>query len=380
MPTGAAAVFEGAGKPFSIREYPVPAPAPGEILVRISRCDLCGSDLHMWRGDADLAAFGVTWGVVLGHEMVGRVEALGGGVTADATGAPLAPDDRIVWSYHHPCRRCRACLRGQLNACPTGGARMMTPAATPPHFFGGFAQYHLLPPGAAVFRAPDELSDEALAPVNCALAEVVFGLEEAALRMGEAVVVQGCGGLGLFACAVAREMGATPVIAVDLVPERLALARAFGADHIVDASEITDPRARVAEVHRLTDGWGADVVVEVVGSPDVVNEGIRMLARYGRYLEIGNISPRRTYKADPSLLVGGNKRIIGVSFYRPETLRVALDLLVRTRTRYPYDRMLSHAYPLERIDEAFQEADTFRGATTVVRATIEPWTRPPGEA
>ena len=87
---------------------------------------------------------------------------------------------------------------------------------------------------------------------------------------------------------------------------------------MIDINEITDPRARVSQVQSLTDGWGADVVVEVVGHPDVCNEGIRMLARGGRYLELGNINPRMTYKADPSLLVGFNRSIIGVSLYPPE--------------------------------------------------------------
>jgi threonine dehydrogenase-like Zn-dependent dehydrogenase len=264
-------------------------------------------------------------------------------------------------------------MRGQTNACPLGPARMLTPVDRPPHFYAGFAQYYLLPAGATVLRAPDALDDATLAPLNCALAQVVFGLREADLRLGESVVVQGCGGLGLFACAVAKESGAAPVVAIDRVPERLGLARRFGADETIDASAVAEPRERVAQVMRLTGDWGADVVVEVAGVPDVVPEGIRMLARYGRYLEIGNISPRKTYKADPSLLVGTNRRIIGCSFYRPETLRVALDFLTRTADRYPYGDLVSHTFPLEKIDEAFAAAAAFRAETSVVRAAVLPW-------
>lgn len=370
---GVLAAFHDSGKPFELRTFPVPEPGPGEVLIRIDRCDVCGSDLHMWRGDVNLADFGVTWSVALGHEMVGRVASLGAGVAADSVGAPLAEGERIVWSYHFPCGRCRACLRGQTNACPTGPARMMTPVDTPPHFYGGFAQWYVLPAGATLLRAPDELADEVLAPLNCALAEVLFGLGEVGLQAGESLAVQGCGGLGLFACAVAKEMGAAPVIAIDRLRGRLDQARRFGADEVIDASEIGDPRARVAEVMRMTEGWGADVVVEVAGVPEVVPEGIRMLARYGRYLEIGNISPRRTSKVDPSLLVGANRRIVGVSFYRPQTLRDGLEFLRRTKDRYPYGELVSHAFPLERIDEAFEAADAFRAETSVVRAAVRPW-------
>lgn len=372
MSEGRIAVFSAAGTPFEIRSYPVPEPGSGEILVRLSRTDVCGSDLHMWRGDVNLADFGVTWPVALGHEMVGRVAALGAGVASDSAGESFSDGDRIVFSYHFPCGRCRACLRGQTNACPLGPARMMTPVERAPHFYGGFADYYLLPAGATVYRAPGDLPEEMLAPLNCALAQVLFGLEEAGLRRGESVVVQGCGGLGLFACAVAKETGAAPVIAVDRLPGRLEQARRFGADEVIDATAVSEPRARVAEVMRLTGGWGADVVVEVAGVPDVVPEGIRMLARYGRYLEMGNISPRRTYKADPSLLVGANRRIIGASFYRAETIRVAVEFLRRTKERYAYGELVSHDFPLERIDEAFAAADALRAETSVLRACVVP--------
>lgn len=370
--TGLAAVFSEPGR-FDLRSLPVVEPKRGEILVRIERTDVCGSDLHIWRGEQDLPAFGITWGVVIGHEMVGRVEALGPGVSTDSAGAPLREGDRVVWAYHYPCRRCRACLRGDGYACPAAMGRMMTPADSPPHFYGGFAQYHTIGAGGSAFAAPGALGAELLAPVNCALSQVLFGLERAALRMGDAVVVQGCGGLGLFACAVADQMGASTVIAVDRVQGRLEMARSFGADVVIDASAVTDPRERVSAVMDATGRWGADVVVEVAGTPEVVNEGIRMLARGGRYLEIGNISPRRTYKADPSLLVGQNRSILGVSLYPPDTIRIALDFLVRTQDRYPYARLVSHDFPLESIQEAFEAADAFRASTSVVRAAITPW-------
>lgn len=373
MSEGVAAVFRRPGEAFDLRSYPIPDPGEGEILIRIDRCDVCGSDLHMWRGDVDLSDYGVNWGVVLGHEMVGSVAALGRGIAADAGGTPLAEGARVVFSYHFPCGKCKVCSRGQTNACPAGPARMMTPVDSPPHFYGGFAQWYLLPKGATILAAPEDLSEELLTPLNCALVQVVFGLEEVGLRAGDSVVVQGCGGLGLFACAVAKEAGASPVIALDRIAERLRLAEAFGADEVIDASVVDEPRARVKEVMRLTEGWGADVVVEVAGVPEVVPEGIRMLARYGRYLEIGNISGRHTYKADPSLLVGANRRIFGVSFYRPETLGKALDFLARTKDHYPYARIASHVFPLEKIDDAFFSADALRGGTSVIRAAVRPW-------
>jgi threonine dehydrogenase-like Zn-dependent dehydrogenase len=178
------------------------------------------------------------------------------------------------------------------------------------------------------------------------------------MRFGDTVVVQGAGGLGLYACAVAKEMGAERIIAIDSVPERLEMARAFGADEVIDMNEMPDPRARVGAVMGKLDHWGADIVVEVAGVPQAVPEGIRMLARGGRYLELGNINPRQTYKADPSLLVGQNRSIIGVSLYPPDVLRRAMEFLRRTRDRYPFEKLLSHDFELANINEAFDFANT----------------------
>src|SRR5262249_32828253 len=136
----------------------------------------------------------------------------------------------------------------------------------------------------------------------------------------------------------------------------------------VDIEELPDADMRVRRVIELTENWGADVVAELVGHPRVVNEGLRMLGRTGRYLEIGNINPGLTYELDPSTLVFGNRSILGMVYYEAEHLRQALDLMARTRTKYPWDRVVSHTFPLERINEAFAEADAGR----VTRAAIVP--------
>src|SRR5581483_4293281 len=108
---GRIAAFYGPGKPFRINEYRVPEPGPGAVVLRTTLANVCGSDLHQWRGEFDVARFGRPYPQVLGHEMTGRVVALGEGVTRDTAGAPLAVGDRVVFRYTSPCRRCRACLK-----------------------------------------------------------------------------------------------------------------------------------------------------------------------------------------------------------------------------------------------------------------------------
>ena len=350
--TARAAVFTAAKAPFEIREYPIPDPRDRDAVIAVTRANVCGSDVHIWSGDAGLAQMGVGYGIILGHEMVGRVAKLGAKVSKDAAGKRLREGDRVVFTYYIYCGSCPACLRGQVHACMMALASPVRSCDAPPHFFGGFADYYYLKAKQRVFKVPDGLDDTVVAGANCALSQVLHGLDTVDLKLGETVVVQGLGGLGLYACAVARERGASLVIGIDSVPERLEMAKQFGAHEVIDMNEL-DNRARVSRVQRLTGGWGADVVVEVAGVPEAIPEGIRMTARLGRYLEMGCINPKRTYKADPSLLVGFNRSIHGVSLYPPQTLGRAVAFLERTRARYPYEALVSHDYTLDQIDEAF---------------------------
>jgi threonine dehydrogenase-like Zn-dependent dehydrogenase len=253
-------------------------------------------------------------------------------------------------------------------ACPNARTYLTNSCDVAPHFYGAFGDYYYVRPGAAIFKVPDELSDTMVAGVNCALSQVVGGLQLAGLKLGEYVVIQGAGGLGVYATAVAKEMGAGRVIVIDSIRERLELARGFGADEIIDIEEFPDSDMRVKRVLELTDNWGADVVAELVGHPRVCTEGLRMVGRTGRYLEIGNINPGLTYELDPSTLIFGNRSILGMVYYEAEHLQQALDLMRRTVSKYPWQRVVSHTFPLEKINEAFVEADQGR----VTRAAIVP--------
>jgi D-arabinose 1-dehydrogenase-like Zn-dependent alcohol dehydrogenase len=353
---GRAAIFKGPGQPMEIQEFPLSEPEPGGILVKVTMANLCGSDLHQWRGDIDLAASGVRLPAIIGHEMTGRVAKLGKGISTDSAGQKLSVGDRVVYRYFNPCGRCAACLRGEDAACPAN-PRFIHPAEDPPHFTGAYADYYYLRPDQTVFKVPDDLTDQAVAPANCALSQVIYGLEKVGLGFGETVVIQGAGGLGVNATAVAKEMGAHKVIVIDGITERLELATAFGADELIDMKEYDTPKDRIKRVRELTDNRGAEVVVEVAGLPGVIAEGLTMLGRGGRYLEMGNISPGKTVEIDPATLVYNSRAIFSVIMYGRYTLRKALDFLSRTKGKYPFDKVLSHSYALEEINKAFEEQD-----------------------
>ncbi|WP_299560743.1 zinc-binding dehydrogenase [uncultured Mycolicibacterium sp.] len=365
--TGRIARFDEPGKPFVIEMVPLPEVGPGEILVRVSRANICGSDVHAWHGTFVTRGLGGQLPTVLGHEMVGTVAELGAGVATDSDGRPLQPGTRVVFPYFFCCHSCRNCLAGRRNACLNLRMAMLGRADEPPYFVGGYADYFLLPAGAVVYTVPDSVPDEIAAGANCALSQVMYGLERVDLQLGETVVVQGAGALGLYAVAVAKARGAKTVIAIDGVPERLELAREFGADEVIDITDTTE-KDRVKTVRRLTDGQGADVVVEVVGHPSAIDEGLKLLAQFGRYVEIGNINLGKTFEFDPSRFVFSNKTMVGVSLYDPPVLSRALAFLEEYRDRLPFDRLAAACYPLEDINAAFAAAEAKRD----VRASIVP--------
>jgi threonine dehydrogenase-like Zn-dependent dehydrogenase len=368
--TARAAVFFGPGKPFEIRDVPVPEVEPEGILVKVTLANICGSDLHFWRGDAPLRLPEDGW--IFGHEMAGRVARLGSRIATDSLGRPLKEGDRIAYAYFYPCGRCHACLHKEPAACPNKIERPAGPG-TFPHLHGAFADHYYLRPGGAVFKVPDSLPDEVVAPVNCALAQVLYGLHVAGVRFGDRVVIQGAGGLGVQAAAVAKDMGAETVIVVDQIPGRLELARAFGADHTINLREVPEARERVKLVLQWTGGIGADVACDFVGFPGVIPEGLDMLRAGGTYLEVGTISRGAKVELDASRLVWGSKRIVGVIQYDPWAIPRALDFLVRTRDRWPWGRIISHTYPLGRINEAFAASEWHnRETTSITRAALAP--------
>ncbi|TWU07188.1 5-exo-hydroxycamphor dehydrogenase [Symmachiella macrocystis] len=367
--TGQVAAFTGVRKPFALREFPVPAPAAGAVLVKVRMANVCGSDLHIWRGEYDVSR-GHTepFCLSIGHEMAGEVAELGEGVTHDSAGQPLAVGDRIVYQYFCPCGRCRSCLRRSTPRC-SEALRNRYPPDEYPHFNAAYGQYYYLNPGQAVFKVPANVSDDLAGPANCALAQVIEAFRRGHVGLGDHVVIQGAGGLGINAVAVAREMGVAQILIIDGIESRLELAHAFGADETMLLADYPHPDDRVRRVRELTDGWGADAVLEVSGLPAVVPEGLDMLAQGGTYLEVGNINQGKRVEIDPSVLVHGGKSLLGIMWYDPDCLKAALDLLSTKADVYPFEQILSHHYPLKDIDQAFADQDS----GNVQRAALLPW-------
>ena len=374
MVTGKAAMFV-APYHFEMTEPPPVPVEAGGIRVKVTSAGICGSDMHFWRGEIKpiVSEASKPGPVILGHELTGVVDALGPDISTDSMGRPLKEGDRVAFAYFFPCRRCYNCLRGEFNHCPDR-FRFRASVEEFPYCNGGFSEYYYLFPGHFVFKVPDELPDEAVTAVNCAVSQVVYGLHQSGLRMGDSVVVQGAGGLGLNATAAAKDMGAGQVIVIDGVAGRLDMAVQCGADHTVDINEYATAESRVERVKALTEGRGADVVMEVVGYPQVVAEGLEMLRRGGTLVEIGNIWPNSNVTLDVSKLLWGVTRIVPTAHYAPYILPVALDFLVRTKDKYPLTKIMSHRFPLEQIGEAFEQSEWLgkNEGTAITRALLAP--------
>ena len=366
---GRIAVLKEYGKPLELEEYPVPDPAEGALLLKMTQSSICGSDMHMWRSDS-LSAPIPPGGRAMGHEGIGRIDRLGAGKRTDSLGLPLSEGDRIIHSVVVPCNHCLCCLRGDTNLCLH---KVTTPpAGSPPYFVGTFADYYYVQPEVPIFKVPDELPDGILSPVNCAMATVMQGLLSAGAGQGQCVVLQGAGGLGLTAAAMAKDMGVDQVIVLDLLDNRLELARRFGADHTINVNAHPDPADRLELIRDYTTGRGVDIVMELVGSADLLPEGVAMLRPGGTYVDIGLWFAGRTVQFDPSTIVMSGKRVVGSAIYKPGVLPIVLSFLMRNQHRWPFDELVSHTFSLDDVNLAFDQSEWDNKDTPVVRAVLVP--------
>lgn len=347
---------------IQIKEHEVPEPGPDGILTEVVRANVCGSELHIWKGLHPEVKEGV-----LGHEALCRVSELGENVDTDYAGEPVAEDDLIASAYFITCRKCAACQRGQFNLCENAYENWSKPPEEPPHFHGTFGTHYFVHPDQYFYRAPEGLDPGIAAGANCALSQVLYGIDEIGVASDDTVVVQGAGGLGLNAIAVANERGAETIV-VEGVDRRLDRAEAFGVDHTVDFREYDTVEARAQRVAELTGGVGADVGIEVAGVPAAFAEGIHLVRKGGRYLEMGNVSPGQMADFDPGLLTRRSIRIESAVRYDPWYLRTALAFLDDHADDYPYDRLIDTEFDLLDAGEALERSES----RDVTRATLVP--------
>ncbi len=350
-----AAVLREFNRPLSIEAVPVPRQLePGALLVKTECCTICGTDVHLVRGKLNRP---VNLPVIVGHEMTGRVVAVGDGAEEDSMGHPVRIGDRIVWTRTN-CGQCYTCtVVQQPTLCPDARAYMYETMTRPPHLLGGLSEYIYVYPDSGRVVVPDSVPSPLASMASCAFRSVVHAFfEMGTLRPTDTVVVQGTGPLGLLAVGMARLMGAHRVIAIGAPDDRLNLALEFGAE--VTLSVKSDSRDdRLEAVLQCTEGRGADVVMDFAGQPDAFLEGLKLVRRGGTYLVVGQLG-REEVSFRPSEIVHRNLRIVGSLAGGATDYNHALELIDKHQHSIPFNKLVSKRYGLKDAEKAILAMET----------------------
>lgn len=338
MATMKATVFHGKNN-IRVEEVERPRAGAGEAVIRVTLTTICGTDLHILRGE-----YPVKPGLIIGHEPVGVIEELGDGVTGYAVG------DRVLVGAITPCGQCRACLSGQLSQCGHGeGYEAIGGWRFGNTINGAQAEYLCVPSAQAnLAKIPDELSDEQVVLLADIASTGFGGAESGWIRIGDSVVVFAQGPIGLCATAGAKLMGATMVIGIDGDDARLAMARRMGADIALDYRALDV----VAEVKRLT-GGGADVAIEALGTQQTFESALRCLRPGGTLSSLGVYSGKLEipYEAFAAGLAD-NRIVTTLCPGGKERMRRLMEVVKSGRV--DFTPLLTHTFPLEKITDAYE--------------------------
>jgi alcohol dehydrogenase len=338
METMRANVFHGVNE-CRVEEVEKPHAGVGEAVIRVTLTTICGTDLHIVRGE-----YPVRSGLVIGHEPVGVIEELGEGVTGYEVG------DRVLVGAITPCGQCRACLSGHLSQCGHGaGYEAIGGWRFGNTINGAQAEYLLVPHAQAnLAKIPDELTDEQVVLLADIASTGFSGAESGGVRIGDSVVVLAQGPIGLCAVAGAKLMGAALIIGVDGDETRLAMAKRMGADVVLDYREVDVE----AEVKRLT-GDGADVAIEALGLQQTFESSLRALRPGGTLSSLGVYSGKLQLPYDAFAAGLGDHRIVTTLCPGGKERMRRLMEVVRFG-RVDLTPLLTHVVSLDEIGEGYR--------------------------
>jgi L-iditol 2-dehydrogenase len=359
-----AAVMPGPNLPVEVREYPLPHLEEGAVLLRTLYSEVCGTDVHLHQGH--LA--GVPYPLIPGHINVGEIVDLRG-APVDLDGQPLRKGQIATFlDVHETCGHCWYCTVAKTTTrCPHRKVYGITYSASE-GLLGGWSELIYLKPGVKVLPLPDSVPPERFIGAGCGLPTAMHALERAEIMLGDSVVVQGSGPVGLSAAILAQLSGATQVIVVGGPAARLAEAQRVGADAVIDI-EATSPEERAARVLDLTQGRGADVTIEASGNPHAVNEGFRMTRDAGRYVIVGQYTNLGDISINPHLDINQKHLEVRGSwgsdfshFWR------GLRVLAKHGDRFRWECFISGRYGLAQANQALDDVLHHRA----VKALIDP--------
>jgi len=359
-----AAVMTGPHRPLELWDLADPALEPGSVLLETVASEVCGTDVHLHHG----RLAGVPYPIVPGHVSVGRVLETRE-VTHDAFGAPIGRDDLVTfYDVHEVCNACWFCLVAkQPNRCPSRRVYGITYSAHEGPL-GGWASRIYLKPGVRVVKIAPPLTADDVIGGGCGLFTGFGAVERSDLAMGDTVLIQGAGPVGLAATTFAALRGAGLVIVIGAPAPRLALAEALGADVTLSLADHA-PAARAARIRELTAGRGVDVAIEATGHPAAVSEGLALLRDGGTYVVAGHYTDAGPVALNPHLDI--NRKHADIRGHWGTDLSHmlrALTLIAKHYGRLSFAQVIGGRYALEHAERALADVEALR----VTKAIIVP--------
>jgi L-iditol 2-dehydrogenase len=324
---------------------------------------VCGTDVHLWHG----RLAGVPYPIIPGHVSVGRAEKIRGEVTG-IDGRRFREGDSVVfYDVHRACGRCYSCaVTGTPTKCPSRRVYGITDGAAD-GLFGGWSQAIYLEPGVVAATLPAAVGEVDYIGAGCGLITAVHAIDRAALRLGDSVLVQGTGAVGLSIAALARLSGASTVIAVGAPADRLDLARRMGADMTLDLDG-TSAVERLEIVRAQTAGRGVDIVIEASGSPRAIEEGLELVRDGGRYVIAGHYTNAGPSAINAHDINRKHLEVRGCWGSEAGHFARALTILARHAAQVPWRDIGSRIYPLTGLNQALADAEAMR----LPKALVDP--------
>jgi threonine dehydrogenase-like Zn-dependent dehydrogenase len=372
--------FAGPGAEPEIREVPRPAVQPKAALIQIAACGVCGTDLHILEGHWPRP---LPWPLTLGHELTGVILEIGEELTHDYVGQPLRVGGKVMLPPLMPCGECYYCLHypETANKClaPVYYGRYLG-FDRPPHLWGGWAEMVYVDldalPGTKIYRLPEGMPlrlGTLAEPLTSCLRALARAQRVGGFGIGDTVVIQGSGPIGVLAVAAAQEMGAGRVIVICGAEEpRLALCRLFGAEATVCIDDLATPEERIAAVREIVGGFGADLVVDCAGHPSAGPEGIEMLRDGGTYVEMGQFTDAGAIETNWHRICTKDLRIVGSWAFTADDIPKGIAMLDRAGARYPwYEMQTLFRFDEQGIAEAIASAREMRSVKSTILPTPE---------
>ena len=354
-----ALVYAGNHGKLEHKEIQIPRLTADQLLVRVTGCTLCGSDLHSLHGRRQ-----VPMPTILGHEIVGEIVEMGERFPpVDMQNKVLRQGDTITWAIVANCGNCFYCRRGLEQKCERACKYGHMGFDSGHELSGGLAEYCVLAAGTHAIKLPDAARLEVFTPASCATATVMAALE--ALRTppkdGSHIAFIGAGMLGLTACAVAKASGWKRIVAIDPVQTKREMALRFGATHAYS------PEEWQAEVSQNRD-YGCDAIVELSGAQSMIVPGLESLRIGGELVLVGAVFPVPPVSLLPEQLVRRQWTLRGIHNYRPEHLRSAVQFLAECGNDYPFAGLVTSWHSLSEVQAIVQDGLS----ANVVRIGVRP--------